>query len=285
MTSILSRTLNKTGNRFELFRSHGVLIGCLWVGLGLAACQSVPKEQQVESEDALQAAFANDPTEAALDAKDADRSAPVAQAADPASAPVAGAEVQESPKHAPTNPDAATEIDIVGSATADVGDDAAPTTPANAVALGPIEDEALRDLVYKALQSNMNSSQPIAEGAEEITELGDADTFKFAVVKISTSGSDAAAAATASSGATESGQGPLRAVPGQAVAGLDAKGDGDMEVQVTGWFKRSVVGNVDTSPTCKGFDAVVALERSSGTWKVKNAPMRPLEREDNEDCF
>ena len=49
--------------------------------------------------------------------------------------------------------------------------------------LGPLLDDDLKDVVYQGLQDTLGGPKTVAQGEEEITELGERGHFNFNVVK------------------------------------------------------------------------------------------------------
>lgn len=132
-------------------------------------------------------------------------------------------------------------------------------TGARPLELGPITDEDLRQVIYQGLEARIGKSQPIGEGAEELTEIGDYDSFRFAIVKLTHGHDDVS---------TDQSVSP----------------DG-MDVEVTGWFKRTVTGDSDGKPTCTSFDARITLLKKSGDWLFSDEHPVTFGREDPEDCY
>lgn len=125
--------------------------------------------------------------------------------------------------------------------------------------LGPITDEDLRQVIYQGLDARLSKAQPVGESAEELTEVGDYDSFRFAIVKLTHGHDDVS-------------------------SDLTVTPDG-MDVEVTGWFKRTVTGDAETKPTCTSFDARITLLKKDGEWHFSDDHPVTFGREDPEDCY
>jgi hypothetical protein len=136
--------------------------------------------------------------------------------------------------------------------------DASPR-PAGALELGAVEDESLRELIYKGLDERLSRTLTVGEGAEEVTEIGDYDSFRFTIVKLTRGADDVS--------------GDPRAVP-----------DG-MDVEVSGWYKRTLKGDGDGKPQCTSFDAQLTVLKTQGEWRVSDEHPVTFGREDAEDCY
>lgn len=135
-------------------------------------------------------------------------------------------------------------------------------TPAQSVGrleLGPMEDEDLRQIVYKGLSARLAKTLAVGEDAQESTEIGDYESFRFTIIKLTRGNDD---------------------VSGDPRATADG-----MDVETSGWFKRTVNDSGDSKTGCTSFDAVVTLLKIQGDWSVSDENPVTFGREDAEDCY
>ncbi len=127
------------------------------------------------------------------------------------------------------------------------------------LAVGPLHDEDLRRLVYQGLEKHMSKTQSLGEGGEEKTALGDFDSFKFNVLRLTKGGAELTGSETA-----------------------DAA-----DVEVTGWYKVTIASSdaSDADPSCTSFDARMQLVQKGGDWQVEGNEGPVMGRQDAEDCF
>ena len=125
--------------------------------------------------------------------------------------------------------------------------------------LGPLLDDDLKDVVYQGLQDTLGAPKVVGQGEEEITELGESGHFNFNVVKLLRGKDD--------------------------ISGEGGAADG-MDVEVTGWYKRSVRNSAEQQdPACTSFDAIVAISKQGDAWHLTPGETQTYGREDREDCF
>ena len=129
------------------------------------------------------------------------------------------------------------------------------------VGIGPLGDSDIQEAIYKGIEAKVAGSRKRGQGNEVETELGDLESFKFTVVKLTKGADD---------------------VSGSGSALLGAQADG-MDVQVTGWYKRTV--SAAPAPSCASFDLLVTISRQGGVWHLKGETPLSFQREDSEDCF
>ena len=167
-----------------------------------------------------------------------------------------GADPAEEPLAADAPPPAADAAPSTLAATA--GDKAADAGVS--IVVGPLLDEDLRHVVWKAMEARITRAQKLDTGAEEAFELGDFNTFHFTVTKTLNGSDDISGEAT------------------QLADGL--------EVEATGWYKKtSSPPDSEPKATCYSFDAPVPLTHRGGAWTVPDAFQIAFAREDQEDCY
>jgi hypothetical protein len=126
-------------------------------------------------------------------------------------------------------------------------------------ALGTLDDDDLRQVVYHGLEIRLAKGDGDGNDQAAATEIGDVDTFKFTIIKLVRGPDD--------------------------ISGITAEVPDGMDVQVTGWFKRTAADG-DAKPSCTSFDATVAIvKRVSGDWTVASGKQPAFGREDSEDCY
>jgi len=123
--------------------------------------------------------------------------------------------------------------------------------------LGPVTNDDFRAALYNSLAHQMEKEQSVGEGAEETTELGDIDNFLFKVVRLTKDGEDIA--------------------PGESPDG--------MEVDATGWYKRTLTQGDTSTPECHSFDADMTLVQRGDEWVMSTDQPATIGREDAEDCY
>lgn len=125
--------------------------------------------------------------------------------------------------------------------------------------VGPVGDEDLRRIVYKAMDSRISKKSTLGEDGEQVTEIGDFESFKFTITRLGKGKEDA--------------------------AGSDVPDNAD--VDVTGWYKVSVSSKdtPDAAPACTSFDATLTMVSVGGEWQVPEGNEAQITREDGEDCF
>lgn len=131
--------------------------------------------------------------------------------------------------------------------------------PAGTFELGPIEDEDLKQTIYKGMDARLGKTLAVGQDAEETTEIGDYESFRFAIVKLTRGNDD------------------VSGEPGAAADGMD--------VEVSGWYKRTVDGDGETRAGCTSFDARLTVLKREGRWTVSDEHPMTFGREDPEDCY
>ena len=131
----------------------------------------------------------------------------------------------------------------------------------DSLALGPVRDPRLKELFYQAVEGTLAAKDSTAEGEEVSTELGELDSFRFTVIRLTQAGGD---------------------VSGD----VDGKPDG-MDVEISGWYKRtqSLRPERRTADTCGSFDVRIAAVKLEGLWQLRDKIPLSLGREDVEDCY
>lgn len=127
------------------------------------------------------------------------------------------------------------------------------------MALGDLADDDAKEVVHEALATRLGKGRAKADGVEESIELGNLEAFRFTVVKVMVGKDDISGDLT------------------QSPDGID--------VEVTGWYKRTLVQSGSQKSTCFSFDTILPLARRPGTWVVPEDWAAALAREDEEDCF
>lgn len=131
----------------------------------------------------------------------------------------------------------------------------------DALALGPVRDPRLKELFYQAVEGTLAAKDSKAEGEELSTELGDPDSFRFTVIRLTRAGGDVS-------------------------ADPDGKPDG-MDVEISGWYKRTKPLRLErrTIDICGSFDVRIAAVKFEGLWQLRDKIPLSLGREDVEDCY
>jgi hypothetical protein len=125
--------------------------------------------------------------------------------------------------------------------------------------LGSLTDQELQDVAYQALRQALGGTKALGDGESEASELGEPSSFTFNIVKLLQGKDD--------------------------ISGEGGQADG-MDVEVTGWYKRSLRQNTDSQdPTCTSFDALVAIIKQGDAWHPTPGETPTFGREDREDCF
>lgn len=127
--------------------------------------------------------------------------------------------------------------------------------------LGPLTDSRLKDLFYQAAEATMASRDAQSEERGVVTELGDVDSFRFTLMRLT------------------KGQEDVTGDPRE-------KPDG-MEVEVTGWYKqtRPEGEGRGTAESCGSFDTRIWAVKVEGLWQLKDKVPLAIGREDPEDCY
>jgi hypothetical protein len=137
---------------------------------------------------------------------------------------------------------------------ASVGEDNVPVAKPNTLALGPIEDIDIKEVIYQGLEKQMLAS----ETETTKVEIGDFESFKFSIIKMNNTAAN-----------TEE-------IPSQSAD--------EITVEVTGWYKKGTVGD-EASDKCFSFDSQVNLSNQNEIWIYdEKAPLK-FTRENTEDCY
>lgn len=127
--------------------------------------------------------------------------------------------------------------------------------------LGRLGDQSLKNLIYSGVEASLGAREGGAEQDQGNVAIGDMDSFKFTVLRLTKGGIDI-------SGDTSQ------------------KADG-MDVEVTGWYKRTLSRRDDqhASESCASFDLRVGMRRQDEKWLIKDKIPLKFGREDLEDCY
>jgi len=153
----------------------------------------------------------------------------------------------------------ASESEIVPTASdvddpATVGEDNVPVAKPNTLALGPIEDVDIKEVIYLGLEKQMLAT----ETETTKVEIGDFESFKFSIVKMDNTPAN-----------TED------------IPSPEAE---KITVEVNGWYKKGTIGD-DASDKCFSFDSQVNLTSQNEMWIYnENDPLK-FTRENTEDCY
>lgn len=126
-------------------------------------------------------------------------------------------------------------------------------------ALGPLTDSDVQQVIYRGLETKLSQSQTHADGTEETTDIGRAKDFKYTIIKLTRGGDD--------------------------VSGSPNERADGMDVEVTGWYRRTTRGDTETKAACTSFDAFVTLTKKQGDWSLADKPGPTFAHEDPEDCY
>lgn len=131
----------------------------------------------------------------------------------------------------------------------------------SSLVLGPLVDDRLKLLFYQALEGTLRAQDGSTEDQVVSTELGDLDTFRFTLMRLTKADED------------------ISGDPRERPDGLD--------VEVTGWYKRMRVSREGGRPqeNCVSFDTHIAVGKVGNSWQLKDKIPLSLGREDAEDCY
>lgn len=140
-------------------------------------------------------------------------------------------------------------------------DEAGGVATGDRIGLGRLENEDLRNLLHTEIDKRVTKSGAVSDGAEESTELGDGETFQYTVVKLSRGLDD--------------------------VSGDPSEVPDGIEVEINGWYKRTLVQKEAPEPEvkCMSFDTYAHLVKKAGKWVVPENYEVVFNREDSEDCY
>lgn len=131
----------------------------------------------------------------------------------------------------------------------------------DALALGPVTDSRLKALFYQAAEATMAFRDAQSETKDVSTELGDVDSFRFTVMRLTKGEED--------------------------VTGDPREKPDGMEVEVTGWYKqtRPQRDGRGSAESCGSFDTRLWAVKVEGLWQLKGKVPLVIGREDSEDCY
>ncbi len=137
---------------------------------------------------------------------------------------------------------------------ATVGEDNVPVAKSNALALGPIDDVDIKEVIYQGMEKQMLAT----ENETTKVEIGDFESFKFSIIKMNNTTAD-----------TED-------IPSQEADKIT--------VEVTGWYKKGTIGD-DATDRCFSFDSQVNLSAENEMWVYEDKAPLKFMRENTEDCY
>ncbi len=137
---------------------------------------------------------------------------------------------------------------------ATVGEDNVPVAKPNTLALGPIDDIDIKEVIYQGLEKQLLAT----ETETTKVEIGDFESFKFSVIKINKTTTD------------------TEVIPSQEADKITA--------EVTGWYKRGTIGD-DATDKCFSFDSQVNLNSENEMWIYDDKAPLNITRENTEDCY
>lgn len=131
-----------------------------------------------------------------------------------------------------------------------------------ALSLGPVTDSRLKALFYQAIEGTMVARDTQAPESKDVsTELGDVDSFRFTIMRLTKGEED--------------------------VTGDPRERPDGMDVEVTGWYKRTLPHGDGRRPaeSCASFDTRILAVKVEGLWQLKGKIPLTIGREDPEDCY
>ena len=135
------------------------------------------------------------------------------------------------------------------------GDDNVPAAKDNRLAPGPIEDVDMKELVYQGVEKQLSAS----DTEQSKVEIGDFESYKFAIIKMTKSSED--------------------------VTSLASESPDRLIVEVSGWYKRSAKSDDETDDKCFSFEANVHLNEDGDNWTYDDKDPLTFNRENSEDCY
>jgi len=134
------------------------------------------------------------------------------------------------------------------------GEDNVPVAKSNTLALGPIDDVDVKEVIYQGLEKQMLET----ETETTKVEIGDFESFKFSIVKMNTDTAD--------------------------TDGIPSQEPEIITVEVTGWYKRGTIGD-EASDKCFSFETQVDLISETEIWTYDDKAPLKFTRENTEDCY
>jgi len=127
--------------------------------------------------------------------------------------------------------------------------------------LGPVTDSRLKALFYQAIEGTMVVRDAHSEAKDASTELGDVDSFRFTIMRLTKSDED--------------------------VTGDPRERPDGMDVEVTGWYKQTLPRGEGQRAieNCASFDTRILAVKVEGLWQLKGKIPLTIGREDPEDCY
>jgi hypothetical protein len=138
---------------------------------------------------------------------------------------------------------------------------ATPVAPGERYELGPIESDDLKKAIYEGMEARLAHGDATSNGAEAATEIGDYEAFKFTIVKLTRGKDD--------------------------VSGDPTTAPDGMDVEVTGWLRRTADAGTGEKAECVSFDAQVVMQHdpSGSGWTMAKDQDVSFGRQDQEDCY
>jgi hypothetical protein len=145
-----------------------------------------------------------------------------------------------------------TATDVEDPAT--VGEDNVPVAKPNTLALGPIEDVDIKEVIYQGLEKQLLAT----ETETTKVEIGDFESFKFSIIKMNNVTAD--------------------------TDGIPSQEADKITVEVTGWYKKGTIGD-DATDKCLSFDSQMNLTSENEMWIYDDKAPLKFTRENTEDCY
>lgn len=135
------------------------------------------------------------------------------------------------------------------------GEDNVPAPKITKLGPGLIEDIDLKELVYQGVEKQLVAT----ENEETSVEIGDFESFKFSVTKMTKGGED--------------------------VTSVPTEQPDRLFVELTGWYKRTAKTGDEPVENCFSFESIVALTGDSDSWVYDDKEVLKFNRESSEDCY
>lgn len=136
-----------------------------------------------------------------------------------------------------------------------VGEENVPASKSTNIAAGPIEDIDLKEVVYQGIEKQLAAT----ENEQTRVEIGDFESFKFNIVRMSRAGED--------------------------VTSIASEQPDRLAVEAAGWYKRSAKTGDEPSENCFSFESTIHLNADADTWVYDDKEQLTFSRENSEDCF
>lgn len=136
-----------------------------------------------------------------------------------------------------------------------VGEENVPVNKTTSIAPGPIDDIDLKEVAYQGVEKQLLAS----ETEQTRVEIGDFESFKFTIVKMSRAGED--------------------------ITNISSEQPDRLTVETTGWYKRAAKDGDEPSENCFSFESTVHLNAEGDAWVYDDKEPLTFTRENSEDCF